>query len=173
MATGSHDVKLLLPSITASVAVGLPFPVNSSPLRDQSVVREISSGYRKHAMQMTGPDSTPPPQSPTPSPSLYRALWSIEGESWSGLQIKAITLWLWRRKSGGGRVLASQTGILPQLRLVCGHTFLIPPPPAHLHTLLLLLLSHSSLSSAAPRRWLIAFSTLICPPGWKGLPGRD
>lgn len=55
----SYDVELLLLSITACLVVGLPFPVNSSPLREQSVVVEISSGYRKHTVQMAGPDSSP------------------------------------------------------------------------------------------------------------------
>lgn len=107
--------------------------------------------------------SNPPPTpNPRPAPSFYRALWSIEGESRSGLQIKAITLQLWRRKSGGRHVLASQTAILPLLSCVCVYTdirFLPQPPP---HPVLLLpphsSLLNSSLSSAAARRWLIAFS---------------
>lgn len=37
----SNHVELLLPSITASAAADLPFPVHSSPLREQSVVLEI------------------------------------------------------------------------------------------------------------------------------------
>lgn len=91
-----HDVELLLPSITASVAVGKPFPVHSSPLPQQS-------GCRKRTTPRLGQIYPPPPPSPPPSlphlsptappsPSLYRELWSIGGESWSGLQIKAITL---------------------------------------------------------------------------------
>lgn len=60
-------MELLLPSITACLAVGLPFPVNSSPLKEQSVVLEISSGYEKHAVQMAGPPSPPAPPLP-----LYR-----------------------------------------------------------------------------------------------------
>lgn len=37
----STHVELLLPSITASAAADLPFPVHSSPLREQSVALEI------------------------------------------------------------------------------------------------------------------------------------
>lgn len=39
---GPHDLELLLPSITASVAVGPPFPLHSSPLRKQSAVEDTS-----------------------------------------------------------------------------------------------------------------------------------
>lgn len=83
-------------------------------------------------------------------PPLYRALWSIEGESWSGLQIKAITLCLWRRKSGSRLVLASQTAILPQLSSVYGHKFLVPPPPAHHPTLLVAAFSLKFIISCSP-----------------------
>lgn len=90
------------------------------------------------------PPPTPNPPKPLP---LYRALRSIAGESWSSLQIKAITVWLWRRKSGGRSVLASQAPYLSQLSRVYEHTFLISPPTPPLNpTPLLLLPSHSSLS---------------------------
>lgn len=51
MVDTSHDVELLLPSITESVAIGLPFPVHSSPLREQSVVLEISLAWAIGNMQ--------------------------------------------------------------------------------------------------------------------------
>lgn len=38
----SNDVELLLPSVTESAAADLPFPVHSSPLREQSAALEIS-----------------------------------------------------------------------------------------------------------------------------------
>lgn len=42
MDDAANDGELLLPSITESVAVSPPFPVHSSPLREQSVVLRIS-----------------------------------------------------------------------------------------------------------------------------------
>lgn len=72
MVEGSHDVELLLPSITASVEVGLLFPVHSSPLREQSGLLEISLGYRKHAVyKMAGLDSPLLPNHPSLPPHHF------------------------------------------------------------------------------------------------------
>lgn len=50
-----RDVKLLLPSITVSVAAGLPFPVHSSPLKERRLVLEMSLACGKHAMWVAPP----------------------------------------------------------------------------------------------------------------------
>lgn len=128
-----------------------------SPLREQSAALWSSFSCIKCAV-LDSPAHPSTPPGPSPALHLYQALWSIDGESCSALQIKAITLWPWRRKSRGSRVPASQTAILRQPGRAYGPPFLIPSRPLP-SPVLLLLPPHSSLSSASPHRWLIGFLT--------------
>lgn len=129
-------------------AISRPFITIKKAIRGAG--DQLSLGYRKHAIEGRSGFA------PSSFSARYRVLWSIEGESLSSLQIKAITLW--------------QTAVPPTLPLYVDIRYFIPPGPTRP---LALPPSPSSLSSAAPCRWLIAFSTLIGPPVWEGLPGRD